>query len=115
MKWLYVRPDGDDDNVALREILVANLRRVMREHKLNQMGLAKIAGKSQAAISSWLNMGDTPSLEALERIATTLGFPPEDFFRNPDTPPDAQVIRFLQEIAHKIGYRIEPDDGGGSM
>ncbi|MHC1758280.1 MAG: helix-turn-helix transcriptional regulator [Negativicutes bacterium] len=45
-----------------------NIKRVREAHKMNQSEMAKIAGVTFQAVSSWENEGKQPRMETVEKI-----------------------------------------------
>ena len=113
MNTMYLRSNVDTGSgglVALRENLAANLKRLMRDNKLNQEKLAKAADLSQPAISGWITMRDWPAPESLERVAKVLGLKdPGALFRDHSVPPanTHDLLEAIKSIAETVGLEVK--------
>lgn len=114
---LYPLVHGDGGVVdQLRERIAANLRRLIRELRLNQSQVAEDLGLSQGSISGWITMRDWPSSQNLSRFCEKYGIDPEELTRNfkRTTPAPAneeqRLLRQLRIALKQAGYELTKKD-----
>lgn len=59
----------------MERIISSNLKRLMREHKIKQNELARIAGVSESAAGKWILGKSTPRMGAIQSIADYFNLP----------------------------------------
>jgi transcriptional regulator with XRE-family HTH domain len=83
----------------LVQIFGHNLKRLLREKKLNQKMLAEKLGLSQMQISKWMHGTSKPTLDSLAAVCRVLGVEPEELFRNTDRMAEKLEIFTQDEMA----------------
>jgi len=64
-----------------------NLRRLMDDQGMNQVGIAAACNVNKATVSRWLHEGRTPGRETLPTLAEALHCAPEELTDEPPKPP----------------------------
>jgi len=57
------------------EVISSNLKKLLKEHNLNQRQLATIAGVSESTVGKWTLGKSTPRMGAVQKIADHFGIP----------------------------------------
>ncbi|MED4350884.1 XRE family transcriptional regulator [Schinkia azotoformans] len=59
----------------MEEIISNNLKKLLKEYKINQNELAKIAGVSESTVGKWILKKATPRMGAIQKIADYYNLP----------------------------------------
>ncbi|WHP40733.1 XRE family transcriptional regulator [Lysinibacillus boronitolerans] len=110
----------------METIISSNLKRIIRDYKITQNELAKIAGVSESAAGKWILGKSTPRMGAIQKIADHFNLPKSYILNEESLPtnliefsPATIKIPILGKIAcgdpitaeeNLIGYRYESPD-----
>ncbi len=59
----------------IEEVVSDNIKKLLRDHNLNQSDLAKIAGVSESTVGKWVLKKAAPRMGAIEKISEYFGLP----------------------------------------
>lgn len=60
---------------SMEKVISDNLQKIMKEYRINQAELAKIAGVSESAAGKWILGKSTPRMGAIQKIADKFNLP----------------------------------------
>lgn len=83
-----------------------NIRNLRLRYNLTQQDLAKIAGVTNKAISSWEHNRTEPRMGAIQKIADHFGIKKSDILE----PPELEIIE-TEEAKLMAGYHNLSDEG----
>lgn len=114
-----------EDDIQMKRIISDNLKRLMREYRINQRQLAEIAGVSESTAGKWILQKAIPRMGAIQKIADHFGLPKSYILE--ERPSNLYAVKneflyvpVLGRIAcgdpilaeeNISGYRAEPKDG----
>lgn len=111
MKQVRLPPSEVGLLTAIRDVLIANIRRTLNQRGLKQKDLAERLGTTEAVVSKWLNQVSAPELDTIGEIATALGIKYRDLFLDPTepikTPPAPTYDDAVRVIANSAGYSLK--------
>lgn len=70
----------------MESIISNNLKKIMKDYKINQNELAKIAGVSESAAGKWILGKSTPRMGAIQKIADHFNLP-KSYILNEESKP----------------------------
>lgn len=82
----------------LREIIAKNLRRLMKEHRLNQREFGEKIGVRNEQVSRWMTRKMPPSWHMVAQICTTLDIRPEELLKEDAVSLDDSELRLFQKF-----------------
>lgn len=85
----------------LEDVVKKRLKDIRENLKLNQSQFADKVGISQAAISQFEDGKRVPSIETLDKIATTLGMSVQSLFTDENVKDDERQ-KLMQDIQGKL-------------
>lgn len=89
-----------DQDIRLKKVFAANLKKYMKEHEVSQSEIAKVTGKSQQAVSSWLNSVRMPRMGVVETLANYFHIQKSDLLEEKE--PDNTVSNSLLSISNIV-------------
>lgn len=75
----------------IEEVVSDNIKKILRDHDLNQSDLAKIAGVSESTVGKWVLKKAAPRMGAIEKISQHFGLP-KSYILKEDSPTNVVEI-----------------------